>query len=724
MSLVIVLVLVFPIASNIAVSTIEPNTSVKPYIVRPFYGLPVVLEPGSNLEILIKTDQEVPITGAKIYYLNTSYELSIEKIYGITPFRPDKNLEYNVQRIIVKLPDNVKPGLYTLEVTTKDSSLYMPRSIIVREDQDDINHVRVLHITDQHLGASNKGIPNTYKNTRYIALANTLALQYNVELVAVTGDQVDIGGDLISNKNYYAQMNQILIPTIIVPGNHDWAQVSSLKSFLVSLYGRYQNTQRYWSFVYENFIFIGIDTRGEGYPEDYQLDFIEEVLKNNMDKKAIIMFHHPIFNQAGFYQGTPEELRSSLYYSWRGNGWEQAKRFIDIIYKYENIIAVLSGHVHRDADAVLVRPDGSKVYFITTTTANHGYPEGYYWGAKIVDIYTNGSVKVVLPSGRPYFFKSGSLNTESFMVIEHVDANMNAVTWTFNTTGFNEMSVDNLVLVFFLNKSIDTGEYRIYGDREKINKLEYYEYGPYHLYLAWVNATSPGKITISSYEDNEPPIIKIITISPKKPKLGKVVSVVIAVKDEGWGVYRVEGLLETPNGDTVKVKAVNTGFGDRYIIVFTPETPGTYRLKVIAIDLNNNYKESNSIEFNVKGGRKTTTTEKPTLTTTTTTTEETARTQTTTAYKEKYTKTQTQTTTTTTYEHITTTPSTTGLITSESKPETTITQVEETTAIGKGEAQTGEVTTKVEEQKVPLWVMVMITLIIVGLAGFVLLSRR
>ncbi len=716
LSLAMILIISFSMFTNIVTSTIEANTSTEPYIVRPFYGLPIVVEAGSIFDVLIKTDNEITISKVNIYSLNESYTLQVIKNHGITMFKPDKNFEYNVQKVTLKLPDNVKPGIYTLEITAKGTTLHMPRSIIVL-GKDDKGHVRVLHITDQHLGASSKGIPNTYKNTRYIALANTLALQYNVELVAVTGDQVDIGGDLVSHKNYYMQMNQLLIPTIIVPGNHDWAQVPSLKSFLLSLYGKYQNTQRYWSFEYGDFIFIGIDTRGEGYPEDYQLDFIEDVLKNNKDKKAIIMFHHPIFNRAGFYEGSVEELRPSLYYSWRDNGWEQAKRFINLLYKYKNVIAVLSGHVHRDADAILVRPDGSKIYFVTTTTANHGYPEGYYWGAKIVDIYSNGTVKVLLPSGRPYFFKSGSINTESFMVIEHVDNSMTAVTWTFNTTGFNEMPVDNIVLVFFLNKSVDIDEYEIYGDRDKINKLEYYDYGLYHLYLAWVNATSPGKITISSYEDVEPPTVKIVTVSPKKPRVGKVVSVMLTVKDAGWGIYKVEGLLETPNGNVMKVNVVDTGFGDRYMIVFTPESPGMYRLKVIATDLNGNVKETEYLEFNVKESRtRTTMTETSTMVTSTPTIAMTT-------VIESPIETTTTTTQTTELTTMTTQETTTMTTQTELKePKETTTQ--ETEAYSGELTERKTLTSHSAPQEVPLWVIITFIVIIAALAGFVVMSRR
>jgi len=454
---------------HVVYSTVEVYTLKEPYIVRPFYGLPYVLGPGDEFTVIVKTDSAIDVTEATLYGLNESYSLQVLGESKTYDYMPDPNLTYKAENITLKLPDNVDDGLYTLVLKYSGGEMVMPRSVIVGGGPR--GHIRVFHMTDIHFGAVSKGIPNTYKNTRYIALANTLAQLYGVNLVLMTGDHIDVGSDAASHKDFFSQVNQLLVPTLLVPGNHDWAQVSTMKSFLEYLYGRYQNTLRYWKFIYGDFLFIGLDSRGVGYPEDLQLDFLNKTLRMYPDKTAIVLVHHPLFNRGGTYSGGAEENRNNLYYSWRNLGWREAQRFFKIMEENRNLVAVFSGHIHRDADAIWTRSDGSRVYFITTTTANHGYPEGYYWGAKIVDIYTNGTVRVYIPSGRPYTFTSGSINTENFMVIEHVDREHKAVTWTIDTSGFKDLDTGDITLVFYMNKSVDKNSYKLYGDKDIVKEV-------------------------------------------------------------------------------------------------------------------------------------------------------------------------------------------------------------------------------------------------------------
>ena len=693
----------------------EANTLVytgeEPYIVRPFYGLPAVAMPGDELDVLVRTDEPLNIESVVMYGFNVSYRMEIVSVGGVEDYSPEENLTYKVQRVTVKVPEDADPGLYTLAVEYQGGEAVMPRSLIVGQGPE--GHIRVVHITDQHFGATNKGIPNTYKNTRYIALINTIARSHGAGLVLVTGDQIDVGSDMASHKDYFSQMNQLLIPTVIVPGNHDWAQVSTLKSFLEYLYGRYQNSLRYWSFSYGDFIFIGIDTRGIGYPEDEQLDFLEKVLAENSDKKAVIMFHHPLFNRAGFYKGDPESFRGNLYSSWRELGWDQAKRFFEILENHGNVLAVFSGHVHRDADAVWTRSDGSRVYFITTTTANHGYPEGYYWGMKIVDLYTNGTVKVYIPSGRPYFFKSGSLNTERFMVIEHVDPYSKAVTWSINTTGFQDLETSNITLVFYMNKTVDPSQYKFYGSKEPLN-VEYYDIGIYHLFIVEVNASTPGTITLASYMDDKGPNVEISGISPKRPRQGKIVTFSIKAWDDGWGVKDVYMEIVKPDGSREEVKGLITNTKGLYLVVYRVSEPGHYTAKAYAIDFNGNKGESKIVEFDVKGKRTTTTT-------TETATETTETTVTTTTTTTQTTYTTTTTTTTTTSE--TTTETTTQATTTTTRETTTQETSEATTPAGAQE--TGTTTTiVVEEGKPPVWVLATIIIVALAVLAAVVRARR
>ncbi len=706
------LILVILVASILqlgASSSVDVYTVDEPYIVRPFYGLPEAKKPGDEMDILVKTSQPLEVLGVEITGLNASYTLEVLEVGGLEEFQPEANLSYTVQRIKVRIPGDVQDGLYNLIVRYNGGEVVMPRSLVIGDGPR--GHIRVFHITDQHLGAVNKGIPNTYKDTRYIALINTLYKTMGVDIVVVTGDQADIGGDIASHKAYFSHMNQLLIPTLIVPGNHDWAQVSTLKSFLEYLYGKYQNSLRYWSFVYGDFLIIGIDTRGIGYPEDFQLDFLNETLHKYSDKTAIVIFHHPIFNTAGFYSGGAEENRRNLYYSWRELGFEQAKRFFQIMEENKNLLAIFSGHVHRDADAVWTRGDGSKVYFITTTTANHGYPEGYYWGAKIADVYTNGTVKVVIPSGRPYFFKSGSINTERFMVIEHVDPEKKAVTWSIDTVGFNELDTSSIYLVFYMNKSEPASAYKLYGDTNRVKNIEYYDTGLYHLFIAEVDATGIGSITLASYNDTEPPTVDLVSFSPKRPKEGKLLTLTLRAGDQGWGVSNVTVYIEKPDGTVEEVKALITNTPGMYMVVYNLSQPGHYKIIAEAYDFNGNKAQGNPLELDVKPRKTTTTT---TTTEETTTTQETQTTttsiqQTTTTQEEATEITETRETTTTTEATSATTTTTTITSPTTSKPPATTASPKPVTP---------------QQEGPPIWAIGTIIAVTVIVIAYIIMARR
>ena len=575
------------------------------YIILPFHSLPAVVKPGDTFSAKIRVSQPLSFSAAYLWGLNITVQLSLEGYSGLLNYTVDEGegLVYTVQEVNLTVPDNVPDGLYTLVIEADAGPLVSPRSVIVDSDGGPRGHIRIAQLSDIHIGASDEGIPNDLKNTRYIALLNTFYFKYGLDLVLASGDNIDIGTSRVSDIILYNHVNQLLLPMLIVPGNHDWAQVSGINALMKSFYGRFLNTHRYWYLVYGDFLIIGLDTKWNGVPNEYQLDFLERVLSSNPDKTAIIFMHHPLFYRAGFYSGTPEELRDALYRSWEQK-FDIAKRFLEIIDSYNNVVAVLAGHIHRDADSVYRRPDGSLVYFITTTTANHGHPDEAYWGFKVIDVYTNGTVSVFLPSGRPYFRESGSINTENFMVFQYVDREHKAVTWAINTTGFQEFVPDNITLVFYLNKSLPFSAYSIYGDRQLILSTKYYDIGNFHLVVAFVNATMAGKITIASYKDEEPPEVKISSIQPSKPRVGKTVTVFVRASDGEWGIDSVLVRVTTPSQEEVAIKAIQLPLSNQYIAVFNATEPGEYSIVAEAIDQASNVGSTDPIVIAVAGERK------------------------------------------------------------------------------------------------------------------------
>jgi hypothetical protein len=561
----------------------------EPYIVLPSYLLPVVIKPGDVLEVSVRGVDVIDVRRAYIYGVSGRYELSFEGLRrGV--IEVDPTYRFEVAKLVFRAPRDVGDGLYTIVVESDRGLLWMPNSVIVDSGGGPRGTIRVAHLTDIHFGAEQGGYPNNFKHTRYVALLNTLVKRLGVNIVVYTGDLIDVGTDIRSYRDFFRIVSQVQAPQLAITGNHDWAQVDSTRLLVERFYGRYVVPLRVWSFTYGDFLFVGIDTRMEGYPEMWQLDYLEDVIARNTDKTVVILMHHPLFTRAGEYRGKPEDLRRHIFSSWRDAGWEQAVRLLGIVERYKNVVAILAGHVHRDADAVYVRSDGSKVYFITTTTANHGYPEGYYWGMKVIEISRDG-VKPLTPIGRVYTPTSGSMNTEGFLVFEVTDPANTAVSWFFNTTKFREFDVGNITLVFYLNKTAPLDSYKVYGDEWRIHGVRRYDLGLYYLVKVYANLTGHGRITVASYDDREPPRLRIMSMSPREPVLGRTLVVNVEASDTGWGLERVIAIIKVDGAPRGVVEAQRTTDPTQFRIIIRVAEPGNYELLIQAVDLRGNVRE-------------------------------------------------------------------------------------------------------------------------------------
>ena len=588
----------------------------EPYILLPSYMLPAVTKPGGVVDVSVRGADSVTVLEAYISGVRGSYKLILESS-GKARVDVDPSYPVEVTRLTFRVPADTPDGLYTLVINSDKGLLWMPNSVIVDRSGGPRGVIRVAHLTDIHFGAEQGGYPNNFKHTRYIALLNTLVERLGVNLVVYTGDLIDVGTDVRSYRDFFSITSQVMVPQLAVTGNHDWAQVDRVSLLVDRFYGRYVVPLRVWSFPYGDFLFVGLDTRLEGYPEGWQLDYLEKVVSDNMDKAVVILMHHPLFTNAGEYKGNPEDLRGYVYRSWRELGWEQARRLLEIVERYKNIVAVLSGHVHRDADAIYIRSDGSKVYFITTTTANHGYPEypeRYYWGMKVLEISRDGVVRVITPPGRDYKPTAGSLNTENLLVFEVRDLYSTAVSWFFNTTRYTDFRelLYNATLVFYLNKTKPMESYRIYGDIRRVHSTKWYDLGLYYLAVIHANITGYGKLTIASYEDRDAPRISILSMTPREPTLGRLLVVNLQVTDSGWGVERVVALVKVNGVTKARVEAQRTLEPSQYRLAISVGEPGEYEIVIQAVDLNNNVGEER-LKFNIPPP---TPTEKPPETTT------------------------------------------------------------------------------------------------------------
>lgn len=157
----------------------------------------------------------------------------------------------------------------------------------------------------------------------------------------------------------------------------------------------------------------------------------------------------------------------------------------------------------------------------------------------------------------------------------------------------------------------------------KILSTKYYDTGEFHLVIAFVNATTPGKITLASYRDTVEPEVKISSIQPAKPRMGKAVTVFVRASDGEWGIDRVVVRVTTPSMEEFSVKAIQLPLSNQYIAVFTAAEPGEYSIVAEAIDQAGNIGSSEQVKVSVAGERKAETTTPPATTTPETMPEET-----------------------------------------------------------------------------------------------------
>lgn len=612
-------------------------------IIDPLYSVPVSARPGDVVNVTI--EYEGVFEPSNIVLLAPGREYVVGTWNVVTQ-------DQGKTIISVQVPPDVVPELYDIVIdgtfNGEQVTLKSPRTVWVVSEFP--TRLRILHISDVHIGIF---LDSRYAWERYeghITIGNAL----NPTVIFITGDDVDVGNDVVSLKIFYSQTNEFRSPTFIVPGNHDWAGISDKQDFLTKFYGRYIGPP-YWVRTFGNFTIIGLSSGSEGYFDATQLEWLSQVLDKYSDKTVMILLHHSIFNDNGKVYGNYtnyQQIYSMLYGSWRDH-MDSFLKFLKLIDEHPNVVAVFAGHIHRD-NVVLYN---NRVWFITTTTACGGRPE--YRGFRIVDVYANGTVHIEVPPNKDIFSSRSSYNIDYFSAVTYHDSDMITYIYSVDIMPSFELDLENVPLYFFVNASVPPEQYAFYGNTSVIKDYEYVQYGDLLVYKAYVDLTPGTKFTLvlSSYEDDTPPQAKIGIYSPKKPIAGKqAVTFTFQATDEGWGVKEVKLLYKTPSDTEWKsVPAYSTSGGTyraQLPVLNTPEVV----VKVVAYDWAGNKGESEEMTITYAGygvttTSPTTTTTQPTTTTTTTTTPYTA------------------TTTTTTTMYVTTSQPTTQVTTETPQPE-------------------------------------------------------
>ena len=240
--------------------------------------------------------------------------------------------------------------------------------------------VRVVQLSDCHLFESEEG-KLLGLNTEF-SLSKVLELitqeQPDVALVLATGDLSQDGTEESYRRFHQHMANAFSVPVYWLPGNHDilgrmnlHKEAKFMSPCVVDING--------WHIV---MLDSTIEGEVPGYMEQSQLDFLEKSLTAAAGKHVMVCLHH---------QPVPV-----------GSSWldEQlvgyAEEFIKVLDRFDNVRAVVWGHVHQD---FVGERNGVKMMSVPSTCvqfkpnsedfAVDDTNPGYRW----FDIYDDGTVE-------------------------------------------------------------------------------------------------------------------------------------------------------------------------------------------------------------------------------------------------------------------------------------------------------------------------------------------
>ena len=577
----------------------------KGLILYPRLSTPAFVEPGGT------------------FIVKFSKKIAVSKIVLDDGFGHVYNFTVNKEVSAVKLtlPSDVHYGLYDLIVITVDGKAFgEPKAVYVAKPGL-LKTIYIVHVTDRHFGVIN-GNGRSAANYDLAAAMIALGLPNNT-IVIDTGDIADNAAAPEYEESLYVDM-LLNKPMLAIPGNHDHVGGSKL-------YGVFRGYYNYTLSIYNLYRVVAIDSGSEGYITTDQAIWAANVLKSAREPVTIVLFHHPHFthiygdNPIVFNVESAEKLYELLlskkpnskypyiYTSWLSNK-EALKTLVEGIYECPSkLVLVLSGHIHMDSYAKVIRKDGSVIQYIVTT-ATGGSVRTYrndYHGFRIIKLSAGGNY-TILGDGEPWnLHASFNLENTSVAIVE----NSNAVAALFS---LGDPHVAKLLTKTVVALPIPDS---FYGKTVKVymkglNKLVF-RCTPLGCIAYGIADEKPvaGEtyiLALYTKPDEKPPTIEIVSIQPKTPVIGRPVTIKFKVSDDSWGVAQVTALVSYGNKTLTFMPAK---FGSTYRLVLPKLTAEKAVVKIVAVDASGKETEK-TIEITYSKPQTTTTT-KPTTTTTT-----------------------------------------------------------------------------------------------------------
>ncbi|MGQ0285801.1 3',5'-cyclic-AMP phosphodiesterase [Pasteurellaceae bacterium 22721_9_1] len=204
-------------------------------------------------------------------------------------------------------------------------------------NQSENEYIRFIQITDPHLFKDESGELlgiNTFDSFQQV-LTEIKQSADDYEFVLATGDLVQD-----SSKEGYLRfcnsINQLNKPVYWIPGNHDF--LPHMTEILTEQQGNLRSDKHL--LVGNKWQILLLDSQVFGVPHgllsQYQLDWLEEKLQEYQEYYSLIVLHHHLVstNSAWLDQ---HNLRN-------------ANELAHVLSKYENVRAILHGHIHQEVD--------------------------------------------------------------------------------------------------------------------------------------------------------------------------------------------------------------------------------------------------------------------------------------------------------------------------------------------------------------------------------------
>lgn len=207
------------------------------------------------------------------------------------------------------------------------------------------NTLDIVQLTDTHIDSYSKSDTQRMLGNSTELLKDAINQVNNlndVDLVVFSGDVMNH-----SDKNEFLKFigitNTLRFKWLYAPGNHDVGILGGLsKKGILNVLNKsvpcFNEENLYYSYSPNSkFLVLFMDgiidneLTSNGYFPKKELAWLDCQLKNNPDKKIIIVQHHPVVE--------PSKSES--------HNVRNADEYLETIDKYSNVIAVLSGHYHQ-----------------------------------------------------------------------------------------------------------------------------------------------------------------------------------------------------------------------------------------------------------------------------------------------------------------------------------------------------------------------------------------